>query len=52
MLGQHLLLVDLLGAKDVPLIGYLYSASSCLVLGMAMVLVTARLIQRESILSN
>ncbi|MCZ6501460.1 MAG: ABC transporter permease [Gammaproteobacteria bacterium] len=52
MLGQHLLLVDVLGAKDVPLIGYFYSAISCLVLGMALVLVTARLFQRESILSN
>ena len=52
MLGQHLLLVDVLGAKDVPLIGYFHSAISCLVLGMALVLVTARLFQRESILSN
>jgi sodium transport system permease protein len=52
MLGQHLLLVDVLGAKAVPLIGYFYSAISCLVLGMALVLITARLFQRESILSN
>ena len=52
MLGQHLLLVDLLGAKDVPLIGYFYSSISCLVFSMALVLVTARLFQRESILSN
>ena len=52
MLGQHLLLVDLLGAKDVPLIGYFYSTISCLVFSMALVLVTARLFQRESILSN
>ncbi len=52
MLGQHLLLVDVLGAKEVPLIGYFYSAASCLLLGMALVLITARLFQRESILSG
>ncbi|MBQ63247.1 MAG: hypothetical protein CMQ19_14415 [Gammaproteobacteria bacterium] len=52
MLGQHLLLVDVLGAKEVPLIGYFYSAISCLVLSMALVLITARLFQRESILSG
>ena len=52
MLGQHLLLVDVLGAKEVPLIGYFCSAASCLLLGMALVLITARLFQRESILSG
>jgi sodium transport system permease protein len=52
MLGQHLLLVDVLGGKDVPLIGYVYSAVSCLVLGMGLVLITARFFQKESIISN
>jgi len=52
MLGQHLLLVDVLGGKDVPLIGYVYSAVSCLVLGMVLVLITARFFQKESIISN
>ncbi len=52
MLGQHLLLVDVLGGKSVPLIGYLFSAMTCLVLGMAFVLITARLFKRESILSG
>jgi len=52
MLGQHLLLVDVLGGKDVPLIGYVYSAVSCLVLGMGLVLLTARFFQKESIISN
>ena len=52
MLGQHLLLVDVLGGKDVPLIGYVYSAISCLVLGMGLVLITARFFQKESIISN
>jgi sodium transport system permease protein len=52
MLGQHLLLVDVLGGKDVPLIGYVYSAVSCLLLGMGLVLITARFFQKESIISN
>jgi sodium transport system permease protein len=52
MLGQHLLMVDVMGAKEVPLIAYVYSAVSCLVLGMALVLITARLFQRESMISN
>ncbi len=52
MLGQHLLLVDVLGGKAVPLIGYVYSAVTCLVLGMALVLITARFFQKESIISG
>jgi sodium transport system permease protein len=52
MLGQHLLMVDVMGAKEVPILAYIYSALSCLVLGMAMVLITARFFQRESIISN
>lgn len=52
MLGQHLLLVEVLGGKSVPLIAYFYSALSCLVLGMAFVLITARLFKRESIING
>ncbi len=52
MLGQHLLMVDVMGGKEVPFIAYIYSGFSCLVLGMALVLVTARLFQRESMISN
>ena len=52
MLGQHLLLVDLLGAKPVPAIGFLFSGISCLGLGGLLVAITARLIQRESIVSG
>ena len=52
MLGQHLLMVDVMGGKEVPILAYIYSALSCLVLGMAMVLITARFFQRESIISN
>jgi sodium transport system permease protein len=50
MYGQHLLLVEVLGAKDVPGIAYLYSTLSAIVLGAAFVLVTARLFQREKII--
>jgi sodium transport system permease protein len=50
MLGQHLLLVEVLGAKDVPGIAYVYSSLSGVVMGLALALVTARLFQRESII--
>jgi len=52
MLGQHLLLVEVLGAKTVPIAGYLASGLSCFLLGMVFVLVTARLVERESIISG
>ncbi|MCB1692316.1 MAG: ABC transporter permease [Pseudomonadales bacterium] len=52
MLGQHLLLVDLLGGKPIPIAAYFLSALSCLVVGFALVLVTARLFQRERIIST
>lgn len=52
MLGQQLLLVDLIGGKSIPVMAYFYSASSCLVLGFAVVLWTARLFQRESIITS
>ena len=47
--GQHLLMVEVLGAKAVPNIAYLYSTISGMVMGMALALVTARLFQRETI---
>ncbi|HIG43825.1 MAG: ABC transporter permease [bacterium] len=50
MLGQHILVVDVLGAKEVPAMAYVYSALSGIVLGLALVLVTARLFQKESII--
>ena len=50
MYGQHLLLVEVLGAKDVPGIAYIYSTLSGIALGAAFVLVTARLFQRENII--
>ena len=52
MLGQQLLLVDLIGGKSIPVLAYFYSAASCLVLGFAVVLWTARLFQRESIITS
>lgn len=52
LLGQQLLLVDLLGGKNIPMIAYFYSAISCLLLGFAIVLMTARLFQRESIITS
>ena len=52
MLGQQLMLVDLIGAKDIPAIAYLLSAAGCLVTSFALVLVTARLFARESIITR
>ncbi len=52
MLGQHLLLVDVIGGKHVPDIAYIYSAASCLVAGFGLVLLTARQFRRESIITS
>ncbi|MBL4681556.1 MAG: ABC transporter permease [Pseudomonadales bacterium] len=52
MLGQHLLLVDILGGKSVPMIGYFLSAFSCLLLGIGLSFITAKLFERESIIAN
>ncbi|MFT5211347.1 MAG: sodium transport system permease protein [Flavobacterium sp.] len=52
ILGQHLLLVDILGGKSVPIIGYFLSAISCLLLGIGLSFVTAKLFERESIIAN
>jgi len=52
MLGQHLLLVDILGGKSVPMIGYFLSAFSCLLMGIGLSFVTAKLFERESIIAN
>jgi sodium transport system permease protein len=50
MLGQHILIVEVLGVKVVPTIAYFYSGFSGLLLGLGLVMVTARLFQRESII--
>lgn len=52
MLGQHLLLVDILGGKSVPAIGYFLSAISCLLIGIGLSFATAKLFERESIIAN
>jgi sodium transport system permease protein len=52
MLGQHLLLVDLLGNKEIPAIAYFYSAGSCLIFGLGLVVATAHLFKRESIITS
>ncbi|MDA0789324.1 MAG: ABC transporter permease [Proteobacteria bacterium] len=50
MLGQHLLMVEVLGNKDVPIIAYAYSSLASVVMGLALALITARLFQRENII--
>lgn len=52
MLGQHLLLVEVLGARTVAPLNYLSSGLSCFLLGMGFVLITARLVRRESIIAG
>lgn len=52
MFGQQLLLVDLLGGKAIPAMAYVYSATTCLVAAFALLLITARLIARESIIAG
>jgi sodium transport system permease protein len=50
MYGHHLLLLEVLGAKEVPNIAYIFSTLSGIVMGLAIVLITARLFQRETII--
>ncbi len=50
MYGHHLLLLEVLGAKEVPNIAYVFSTLSGIIMGMAIVLITARLFQRETII--
>ena len=50
MLGQHLLLTDVMGGEDVPLIGYLLSPISVLLLCLVFSWLTAKLFERESII--
>ncbi|MEJ6515974.1 MAG: ABC transporter permease [Pseudomonadales bacterium] len=50
LLGQQILLSEVLGAKAVPLIAYFYSAVSGLVAGLGLVMITARLFQKETII--
>lgn len=52
MLGQQLLLVDLLGGNEIPPLAYVYSAASCILIAWALVLLTARLFQQESIITS
>ena len=49
MLGQLILITDVLGMKDTPGYAYIYSFMASFVLGAGLALVTARLFQRESI---
>jgi sodium transport system permease protein len=50
MLGQHLLLTDVMGGEDVPLIGYFLSPISVLLLCLVFSWLTAKLFERESII--
>ena len=50
MYGHHLLLLEVLGAKEVPNIAYVFSTLSGIIMGIAIVLITARLFQRETII--
>ena len=49
MLGQLILITDVLGMKATPIYAYLYSFMTSITLGAALALMTARLFQRESI---
>ena len=49
MLGQLILITDVLGMKETPGYAYIYSFLTSFVLGAGIALVTARLFQRESI---
>lgn len=50
MLGQLILMIDVLGMKETPGFAYIYSFVTSIVLGAGIALVTARLFQRESII--
>ncbi|XOV88431.1 MAG: ABC transporter permease [Pseudomonadota bacterium] len=50
VVGQQLLIVDLIGGKVVPPLAYGLSILANLVLGIALATLTARLLQRESII--
>lgn len=50
VMGQHIIVVDVLGMKETPAVGYIYSILSSMILGTAFALITARLFQRESII--
>lgn len=52
VLGQQLMLVDMIGGKSIPIIAYFYSAGSCLVAALALVFVTARFFERESVVTS
>ena len=50
LLSQQILLSEVLGAKAVPLIAYFYSTASGLIAGLGLVMITARLFQKETII--
>ena len=50
MLGQHLLLTDVMGGVAVPVIGYFLSPLAVLLLCFVFSAITARLFKRESII--
>ncbi len=52
LLSQHLMLVDVMGGEAVPLYAFFVAAISTFVVSLALVLVTARLFSRESIISG
>ncbi len=50
IMGQHIIVVDVLGMKETPTVGYIYSILSSMVLATGCALITARLFQRETII--
>lgn len=50
VLGQHLLLTDVMGGKDVTFLAYALAGGSTLALSVVLVAVTGRLLERESII--
>lgn len=52
ILGQHLILVSVLGAKGVPLIAYFFSAGVTLFVSTCIALATAKFMQRESTITS
>jgi len=52
LLSQHLMLVDVMGGKEVPVSGFLVAAVTTFIVGLGFVLITARLFKRESIISG
>ena len=51
-LSQHLLLTGIMGGKNPPLIGYVLAAVTTFIFAMMFVSITARLLNRESVIFN